>query len=711
MIRRRSDTPLATVLCVLVVSVLVFAGAAGAISLSASPVAAESPHSIDSSTVTAQTDDNETIPHEDPATAAESGDDDEVAAYLAGQLNEMLGGSSQSISEGQYEAAREQLGDDYDDTLAQYVDVAGDTDQADTADSYTQARDRTREVTELREEYEDTFDAYEQAVADGDEERARELARELVTLAEDLEEISADLDELFDEIEATTGADLSETRDTVRSVSDETSSSAANVSTAELTPTELTVSANATVSSFNDPVRITGTVHTDEGDLLSEDTVRISVGKQTHTVELNATGGFVFTYRPVFVPVTDTTVPVTYHPSENSPYVGANKSIEANITEQVTPTVSLADVPTVQYNDVMPFTGAVTINGLDAPADVPIALRADGQQLTTTTTAANGTFNEPTQLPATIASGSTSVSADIELTDTAVTSATTTTPLTVEETATELSIDTETEGNETPVVTVTGTLQTTTGETLGDHDVTVSIGDTQVDTVTTAPDGTYEATLSPTALPRETADPVIRTHFDGTGTNLASTDATTTATLPSAFVTTELSFFGLSQLQLLSIAGITALLISGLLITLVTNWGPNWHRRFNTPTDTTQQAQNASTTDTASTDKPIPQATSLIEQAEQSLANNDTEIAVQLAYTSIRTVLTPQIADADGSTHWEFYTKCARNTLDEEALTHLETATTAYETAVFSPSSPPADRAETVLHAATTLTQTETSAT
>jgi len=60
----------------------------GAVGLSASP-SADAINTVDGTNLTTE---NETTPHKNPDTISESGDTEQVASYLSGQLGSMLAG-------------------------------------------------------------------------------------------------------------------------------------------------------------------------------------------------------------------------------------------------------------------------------------------------------------------------------------------------------------------------------------------------------------------------------------------------------------------------------------------------------------------------------------------------------------------------------------------------------------------------------------------
>jgi len=124
----------------------------GAVGLSASP-GADAINTVDGTNLTTE---NETTPHKNPDTISESGDTEQVASYLSGQLGSMLAGSTRNISQAEYDQARSLLGDEYDETLSQYVTVAGETEQEESAEAFQTAQEDAAELATLREEFETT---------------------------------------------------------------------------------------------------------------------------------------------------------------------------------------------------------------------------------------------------------------------------------------------------------------------------------------------------------------------------------------------------------------------------------------------------------------------------------------------------------------------------------------------------------------------------
>jgi len=185
---------------------------------------------------------------------------------------------TRNISQAEYDQARSLLGDEYDETLSQYVTVAGETEQEESAEAFQTAQEDAAELATLREEFETTRAEYEEAVDDGDTERARQLARELARLAEEIDGVTVRLDEQLATVENTTGSDLSAVRDDIETIRLSTAETASAATRAEFTETTITANATPAEFSFQNATRITGTIQMSNGTAVSNDRVTLQVG-------------------------------------------------------------------------------------------------------------------------------------------------------------------------------------------------------------------------------------------------------------------------------------------------------------------------------------------------------------------------------------------------------------------------------------------------
>jgi len=229
-------------------------------------------------------DQNETTPHRNPDDYAEDGDLESVEGWLSDRLAAQLGDGAIQLSEGEYELASEYVGEEYRDRLGQYVDVAGQTEGESHEEQFEEAGEQQARLSEAVAEYRETKDEYEAAREAGNEDRARELGRELETLADEIESLGGSVRERYDEIEAGTGADLSEPDAAIENVTTEIRSEQAIVREQQFTETELSLTPDQETISFLEPLVATGELRTADGASIANEEVRLDVGNHTERV-------------------------------------------------------------------------------------------------------------------------------------------------------------------------------------------------------------------------------------------------------------------------------------------------------------------------------------------------------------------------------------------------------------------------------------------
>jgi len=665
----------------------------GAVGLSASP-SADAINTVDGTNLTTE---NETTPHKNPDTISESGDTEQVASYLSGQLGSMLAGSTRNISQAEYDQARSLLGDEYDETLSQYVTVAGETEQEESAEAFQTAQEDAAELATLREEFETTRAEYEEAVDDGDTERARQLARELARLAEEIDGVTVRLDEQLATVENTTGSDLSAVRDDIETIRLSTAETASAATRAEFTETTITANATPAEFSFQNATRITGTIQMSNGTAVSNDRVTLQVGERRYDVQTASDGEFSLTYRPVFLPVNTTTVPVQFIPEDTSLYLAANTTTTAQITDQTNTTITVSNSNlTGQYGTPLRVSGAVEIGDNGTAAGIPVEMLLNGQQVGTSETQADGQVTVTGDVPAQLAAGETNLQLRVPLTDTAVAGSETTTTAEITEAQTELSLETNVSRTDAPTANLTGSLQLAGGRPIGGQDLSVFVEGQQVDTVTTAADGRYQATIATDDLDVESSSPTVRVAFSGSETHLAASDATATLELQEAVSDTSggedtvapswADEFSLRQLGLVGVSIPIVGLLFGLLVR-TTDWNPGGLLGASDPADSERAAATSDRTDEPPHEPTRSQtrAQALLEQANEALAAGNTTTAVQMAYGSLRAILATELDETDAATHWEFYERCRERGIG--SLADTKSVITAYEIATFAPTS------------------------
>lgn len=577
-----------------------------------------------------------TVRHRDPETVDQEGDLAQVSDHLTGKLSQRLGDSAIHLEQDEYDRARSVLGEEYDSDLEKFVTVAGDTDNQEAADSVEEATEQQRTFTNETEQYQNTREQYEQAKQEGDQQRARELARQLDRQAENVTQQGGALLESYESVESQTGTDLTEAKTATENVTRTVERQQAEIRAVEFTETRLQLSADREETSFLEPMTLDGHLHTANGTPVANETITLRVGQQHQQVETDASGEFSTVYRPRTVPLSRTTLAVAYLPDEASPYVGSNASVPMQINPQVTAEIDLDALPeTAAYGDRIGVAGTVTA-GNRTVAGIPVRVELGEIHVDTVRTDQQGSFDMVQTVPADLQTGEHSVVVAHTQTNRAVAAETSSTPITV--TATETTLSSTAEQADEESVVVSGQLQTIDGAGVGGQPIEIRTAETNTTVVETNATGWYSATIP--AEPDTTL--AVEARFDDPSTNLAPSTATTQITLPPEEREVRESLVSFSAVW--GIIGLTLIGLIGL-GAWYSRRRRNHHSRqepIDTPT---------STTHTGSVDA---QSVSLLDSAE-SVLEEDPNTAVTLAYGALRRALPPEETTAENLTHWEFY--------------------------------------------------------
>jgi len=672
--------------------------------------------------------DNETVRHRHPDD--QGTDEGDLGGWLADRLGDRLDGGVIEISEGQYDRARDLLGEEYEERLGQFVDVTGNEE---ATEPLQESRDTQAELAALLEEFEETRAAYAQALAAGDAERARQLARELVALADRIESKSVELEELLAEVEETLDVDLGEATASVEEIRTDIQEERATIVEETLTETRLTVETGQERTSFLDPLAVTGRLRTAAGEPVANESIRLSVAGESVATETDAEGAFTAEYRPTTLPVGPQSVTARYVPAETSVYLASEDSVTVTV-EQVEPTLSLTGAP-----DAVAFGDAVTVRGRLAVEDVPVdgvglTVVLGGQELGTVT-ASNGTFEGQVTVPASVPAGNRTLAVRLPDADRALSGAADVRPVTVRETETALSVAaTAREGSAgagSASIAVNGTLATVDGAGIEGEPVDVRIGSETVATATTSAGGAFAETVAvPERIDGE--EVTITVAYAGTG-NLAPSQATEAVVLPSGGADGGSGTGGADSGQGAgsgsgtggadSGAPATVVLLAVLLVAGLGAGGVWWYRRRGGGAPTPAEGETESSPEAparAGTTAETGATESLLAEASDHLGAGRPDRAVQVGYAAVRDHLESGLGVSGPLTHWEFYRACRDATgevggtdaggegdADDTGET-LRTVTEEYERAVYGIEDVPAETAQSVLVAARRLCGLET---
>ncbi|AHZ23298.1 hypothetical protein E6P09_00535 [Haloferax mediterranei ATCC 33500] len=629
--------------------------------------------------------------HENPDEVDDEDDLNRLISYLSGELNTQIGSSTLRLSQGEYEAAKSALGDDYDDSLSKYVDVEGETDGDGSREEYETVQETQREYIDTVREFHETRRKYEAAKQAGETERARELARRLSRLAEDGETQSGSLVDMFGSISNETDSDLTETSTQLASIQSNITEQRNEIIGREFIATNLTVESYEQNISFTDPLVLSGSLATDNGTPVEATNASFAIGGQTLQTAVDADGQFELTYRPIRVPANSSELTVTYLPSNSSVYQISEQTIPVSVT-QVTATTALSGPAKSAYGyaDSVSLRATVSVN--ETPiANYPISASLGGVPLSTAETDSSGRSTLTGTIPATASVGTAAIRVAPDRDGRAVRfePGTVSVPITSEETA--LDVRARTSANRT--VVIDGQLETQEGEAVGDQPVTVSIDGQTIDTVTTGESGTYRTTID---LPADVSarNATVTVAFDGDGTNLDSSSATTDIPRPSGGGESAGGGLPFGLFDLLWVVSGTA--IVGLVAAVLLRRGNE-----TAASDGGTAEPVISTHDEETEPESADVVATALESAVDSLSAGRPNDAVVVAYAGARNALAAATDIDAAATHWEFYEQC----VDAEvgSAESLESLTAGYETAAYSGVSVSEDDAEQLVETAHAL--------
>ncbi|WP_239642108.1 hypothetical protein [Natrinema versiforme] len=615
---------------------------------------------------TADEEQNETPSHRNPDSYSEGGNIEGVENWLTDQLTSQLGDGAIQLSEGEYELANEYVGEEYRDRLSQYADVAGQTEGESLEEDFEEAGENQSRLSEAVADYRETKEEYEAAREAGNEERARELARELETLANEIETLGGSVRESYDEIEAATGANLSESDAAVEEVNNDIQTEQETVREQQFEETELTLEPERTDISFTEPLIAAGELRTADGNPIANEEIQLAIGNHSERVATDSAGRFTLEYRPANESLSTDELEVQYVPETQSTYLGDETTVNVSI-EQSEPAVSLNEASNeVSYGEEATVVGEVTVDGV--PVDgVTLAVVLEGERIGTAEVQ-NGIFGTSATIPASVENGDQDLRVRLPFEEQALAAAADATTVTVRETESALSVEATSVGERE--LMVNGTLATAGGDGVASQTVQFRIDGMTVSSVTTEDGGTFGDTVTvPESV--DEGEVTVSATYDGRGSNLEPATVETVITIGET---------GPLSTAVWVAGGFIVVIAAGLLV-----W---WFRRSGDdkavpvgPADDQGTAVSGGTVADQSSSTPPDTVEPLLEQASEQLSNGQPNNAARTGYAAVRRALSSQIDEQGSLTHWEFYRNYPSDDGTETEL--LYEITSEYERAAF----------------------------
>ena len=768
------------------------------------------------------------VDHEDPRTALGRGDDRAVGSYLVGSMSNRLVRSARLLSDDEYPEARALLGPEYDSLYDRYDDVRSDLGVGEEeAERYALVRDEQVAYITAAQNYSLIREDYLEARRSADSFRSRRLAREMELQAEAMLEHRDNLVANYTLMDEMGGDRRNESLRLVSQQAAAVTALQATVRDQQFVDTRLRVRVPNTSGSFSAPYQLVATVTTVDGVPLSNESGQLIVGTQRYPVETDANGSFSVVYRPTTIPDGAATVEARFFVDEQSAYLGdrttfdlfvrqerptiavdaqptsvayddefvvsgrvgatvpnatsyvartddvnayydrlsaaiaeeARAAAAANVTDPVTSTVrvSIADLQTVPR----PVTVALTVNvtnlttvrgdpadpanltvevdeetvesfplpaSLQSPlpteyvgaANVTLLVAVGDLRLDTVQTAPDGSFVLATPLPQDARRGTQPVRVALVAPDRALAPTVATTNVSVETTPTQVRLDeVTTRGRE---LLLAGTLRTAGGDPLANQQVQIRLDGSVVQTVRTADDGAFAASLTlPDADESRSTVRVVAGFEDPTSNLGASRSAASVVTLPEPrtevaeevpVITRLREALGISEvLVVLPVVdfGLSPGLVAGAVVIGVVAVGLLFvaRRRRTGPVTaagrrhlddlTTEGLLDAGRPDPTDVTDTTP-APVYLQAAREALAASNPRLATEYAYVAVRRHLSTDTTLPVRVTHREFLRAVRKREYDVADV--VDTLTAAYEQAAFSPRGVSTDDAEAAVSAA-----------
>lgn len=595
-----------------------------------------------------------------------------VISEAEARIGSRLLNSTDAIQAGQFDTAETTISGNTTDLIQQYERLAAQTESTaddEIAQQFNLTVQQQRQLIDTARNSSSTYNEYQLARANGNQTRARQLARTLLEQTQDGNQTAEELLNQYEQLANETDLNATQTIAGINDAQARLADIQNTVRSETLTPTSLRVSSSAVASPIK-PIQISGQL-TSNNSQLANQSIEISLSDTTVQTETNGDGEFSTMLRPLSIASGQQTLSVQFSPEPTSIYDGQRVEKSVRI-DSVVPTADTQYSPSqVQFNDTVEINGEVTAGEISL-SDVPVSTTIAGQPFKSARTDDQGVFRIQEPLPATVPNGTQQIEVVISKQNRSVQQVIQTTELDVASTETELAFTSiQTNGSNIEFV---GQLTTTEGTELSDRNIVISQGDSSSVVSYTNQSGYFEGSVpiqSSSSISQLLFSPDKRTltaEYDAGGENLiSSTQNTVVSYNPPISV----------PLQQIAIVGLSLAII---LIAIVL-----WRRReiqSNEAEDTLQKIADSETT------LPPHSAVNispdrLLSHAEKQYTEGNIGAAARLSYAALRQQYM-EAYDVTGSlTHWELY-QTLRPELNSPTQELLYEATAVYEQELYS---------------------------
>jgi len=469
---------------------------------------------------------NQTEHHRQLGNTSEEGSREAIKRWLASSMTDRLERNAINVSQGEYQLGQAVLGEGFEEDLERYVNVAGETESQEDdriADTFNETRQTQRNFTEQASEFQRVYEDYQAALAAGETNRARELAKRLDRLASRINETSRTLTDRYGSLANETGVSFDDGQRTVQNLTNRTVAEAENVVEETLVRTELQVESVSPLASYPQPLVIEGQYVAVNGTAISGAEIVLATPGPESNATTTTDSEFELRHRPVDLETGVRNLTVSAIPSNGSVYLPATTTITSDI-QAVKPDVSISDAGDgISYGEQANVTVDVTV--ADRPGvGVPVDITIDGTVLATGRTDDTGTLRTAVELPAGVRNGSRDFTVRVGTAGRAIAPATATRSVIVERTATTTTLAV-TNGS---TIGLGGSVSTAEGVPITNRPVQIQVDGTVIETVRTNATGAFTTTLESRAVP--TNEPITVTAvYDEPASNLDPSQASAIA--------------------------------------------------------------------------------------------------------------------------------------------------------------------------------------
>ena len=560
------------------------------------------------------------------------------------RIGSRLLNSTDALQAGQLDTAETTISGNTTDLLRQYERLAAQTESTaddEIAQEFNLTVQQQRELVNTARNSNSIYNEYQLARANGNQTRARQLARTLLEQTQTGNQTAEKLTNQYEKLANETDLNATQTLTQINNAQARLAEIQDTVRSETLTPTSLRVSSPPTASPTQ-PMNISGTLSSNNYQLINK-TVRISLGDRTVQTKTNEAGEFNARVRPLMIASGQQTVSVQFIPEATSIYDG--QRVEKSIRiDSVSPTADILYSPShVQFNETVVINGEVAAGQIPL-SDVPVTTTIAGQTFETTRTDDQGKFRIRRPLPSTIPNGSQQTEVMISKENMSVQRIMKTNELYVNSTETEISF-TSIQNNGSNIRFI-GQLTTVEGTKLPDRSISITRDNSSSTISYTNQSGYFVGSISmePTnglfQLPFQPDQRTLTAQYDSAGGNLEpSTQSTAISYTPPITV----------LLQQIAIVGFC---VAGII------YGVSMWRRRETQSkgsgDKLPQIEDSESTfspDTVANTSPDK----LLTHAKNHHDEGDMEAAARLSYAALREQYIEAYNVTRSLTHWELY--------------------------------------------------------